>query len=90
MAPSEKSSDPVQAGDAAPSMYISWKVGAVYLVLLLIATPWYWGLLPESIPVIIVAGVPLWAFTAIVASFGLSVFTAILLMRAWPDEDASP
>jgi uncharacterized BrkB/YihY/UPF0761 family membrane protein len=52
-------------------------VFAVYLLLLIIAIPWYW---PKDSQLII-AGLPAWVFVAILISIVTSIFTAYLLLR---------
>ncbi len=70
-----------------PRMYLSWRIWLTYLLLLLVAVPWYWRLIPVS-PEVLVLGVPPWVAMSIVASLGVSIFTATLLSRRWPDEEA--
>ena len=53
-----------------------WVV-AFYFILLIIAIPWYW---PKDID-LIVMGLPVWVFVAIVVSIITSIFTAFLLIR---------
>ena len=55
---------------------------AVYLVLLVIAIPWYW---PNDIS-LIVFGFPVWVFVAILVSLITSIFTAFILLRySWSE-----
>ena len=53
------------------------RIITIYLVLLIIAIPWYW---PDDSKFIIF-GFPAWVFVAILSSFFTSVFTAFLLLR---------
>ena len=52
-------------------------ISAVYLLLLIIAIPWYW---PEDTQALVL-GLPVWVFVAIVVSVITSVFTAFILVR---------
>ena len=52
-------------------------ISLVYLILLLVAIPWYW---PKETSLLIL-GVPAWVFVAIVVSLITSVFTAFVLLR---------
>ncbi len=66
-------------------MHLSWKNGAVFVVLTLIGAPWYWGLLwPDDRSLLF--GMPTWAATAILASFATSCYTAWLLRTPWDSE----
>ncbi len=56
----------------------------VYLALFAIGLPWYW---PAG-DLTMVFGVPAWVAVAIGAAAGASTFTAWLLARPWPGEDA--
>lgn len=56
----------------------------LYLLLLVVAVPWYWPAADHSIWF----GVPGWVVVAIVVSACASTLTAVLLARAWPDETA--
>jgi len=63
-----------------------WLLWAPYLLLLLVATPWYWQFLPEPLAVRTVMGMPLWAMVSVLASLAVSIYTAVLLMKRWPAE----
>ena len=59
------------------------KIITVYIILLIIAIPWYW---PKDSHVILF-GLPAWVFVAILVSFFTSVFTAFLLLKyPWDTE----
>ena len=60
----------------------------IYLLLFGLAVPWYWQFIPGSSSTLIM-GMPLWVIAAIVGSAAISAFTAALLSRAWPDEEAT-
>lgn len=55
----------------------------IYFFLLIIAIPWYW---PKDSH-LIVFGLPVWVFIAILVSLFTSIFTAFLLLRyPWQTE----
>lgn len=70
-------SEPIRARP----VYVRWPVWLAYAALLAIAIPWYWPADNERL----FLGVPLWAAVSIGASVLMSVFTAWLLLRYWPD-----
>ena len=55
----------------------SYWIITVYLVLLVIAIPWYWS--DDS--QLIIFGFPVWVFVAILVSLITSIFTAFILLR---------
>ncbi len=55
---------------------------ALYLLLLVLAVPWYW---PAG-TLTVWFGMPAWVVVAILVSTAASVLTAVLLARPWPDE----
>jgi len=59
-----------------------WYIPAAIL-LMLIGTPWLWPAGEEG-PVF--AGLPVWVWITIGASFGLSVLTAFGAIRLWRDD----
>jgi len=61
------------------SSILSIRVWLVYLVLLLIAVPWYW---PDD-ELEVWAGVPAWVFVSVVASVATSAYTAWLFLTHW-------
>ena len=61
-------------------------IGVVYFILLVLGIPWYW---PEDIN-LVVLGLPIWVFVAILISLLTSIFTAFLLLRySWELEPES-
>jgi hypothetical protein len=58
-----------------------WYIPAA-LVLILIAAPWFWPAGEEG-PAF--AGLPLWVWIALAASFALSALTAFAALRLWRD-----
>lgn len=56
----------------------------VYLALFAFGLPWYW---PAG-DVRLLFGIPAWVVAAIAAAAGAAAFTAWLLARPWPGEDA--
>ena len=66
--------------------YLSLPVWLTYAVLLAIAIPWYW---PADEPRLLL-GVPLWAVVSFGSSALVSIFTAWLLLRHWPEDDGGP
>jgi len=67
--------------------YLSWRIWSVYAVLFGIAVPWYWP--AEDARMLV--GLPLWVVVSVAGSFGISCFTAWLLVARWPadEEDAA-
>lgn len=66
--------------------YRSWLIWLTYLVLLVLAVPWYWGMLPfEGTPLWF--GVPAWFCVSVIVSAATSTLTAALLWRRWPHEE---
>ena len=64
------------------SPYLSWRVWAAYVVLLLVGVPWYWPADDDTVWV----GLPAWVVVAVIASAIASFYTATLLRRRWPGE----
>jgi len=64
-------------------VFVRWPVWLAYAVLFAIAIPWYW----PADDVRLLLGIPLWAAVSIGASVLISIFTAGLLLRFWPDTD---
>jgi hypothetical protein len=63
--------------------YLSPWIWAVYAVLLAISIPWYW---PPEVGTIVL-GMPLWAAVSVLGSAAMSLFTAWLFVKRWPEED---
>lgn len=55
----------------------------LYLVLLVLAVPWYWPADNHGV----LFGMPAWVVVAIAVSACVSVLTALLLARPWPHEE---
>ena len=72
----------------ARPVFVRWPVWLTYAALFAIAIPWYWP--AEDARLLL--GIPLWAAVSIGASAVISIFTAGLLLRYWPDstEEANP
>jgi hypothetical protein len=66
-------------------MYLQWRIWVVYAVLFGLAIPWYWRFLPIDSERLWI-GMPVWATSAVVGSLAISLFTAWLLSRRWPQE----
>ena len=64
--------------------YLRWWIWVTYLVLFLLSVPWYWTFLPQRD--LFWLGLPIWVVAAIAGSFTISLFTAWLLCRPWPNE----
>jgi hypothetical protein len=69
-------------------MFLRWRIWVVYAVLFGLAVPWYWRFIPLGHGRLWF-GMPSWATASIVASLFISLYTAWLLRRRWPDEEAS-
>lgn len=69
-------------GDHDDTRRPGWLLPAAYLILLAVGVPWYW---PEG-DTTLWFGLPAWIVTALAASLAVSVLTAIVLRRPWPDE----
>lgn len=63
------------------SRWPRWVVPA-YLVLFALGVPWYF---PEGQTGPLVWGIPLWAAVSLGCSVAVSVLTAYLALRRWPD-----
>ena len=63
-------------------VYLSWKVWFIYAALFAVGIPWYW---PRGHSTIW-WGMPAWVVVALASSVALSVYTACLLSRPWPEE----
>ncbi len=63
--------------------YLSPWIWVVYAVLLAISIPWYW---PQEVGTIVL-GMPLWAAVSVLGSAAMSLFTAWLFLKRWPDEE---
>jgi hypothetical protein len=66
-------------------MVASPRVWLTYLLLLLLAVPWYWAFLPGATRLLF--GMPLWVVSALAGSLCVSCYTGWLLRRTWPDEE---
>jgi hypothetical protein len=67
-----------------PQSRFSQRIAAAYLLLLLLAVPWYWPADSRAL----LFGVPAWVAVSILVSFVVSVFTAwVLLRHRWPGEN---
>ena len=58
-----------------------------YLALFSVAVPWYWQFLPIPQDALVL-GMPAWAFGATIGSLAISLFSARVLLRPWPCEEA--
>ena len=63
--------------------YLRWWIWLTYLVLFVIGIPWYWPMGDRAMWF----GVPAWVVVAVLTSVLLSVFTAWLILRRWPQDD---
>lgn len=70
-------------GDGSRARLTPWLVGLAYVALFAIGIPWYW---PRG-STTLWFGMPAWLLTAIAASAGVSLLTALALRRPWPGED---
>lgn len=68
-------------------MYKSWRIWSVYGLLVIIAIPWYWRWIPIPATTLCM-GMPVWAFTSVVVSAVVSLYTSWLFSFRWPDEEA--
>lgn len=59
----------------------------VYLLLFGAAVPWYWQFVPLAHDALVM-GMPAWAFAATLGSLAISLFSAGILLRPWPCEEA--
>lgn len=69
-------------------MFLRWRIWFVYAVLFGLAIPWYWGFIPLGRGQLWL-GMPSWAAAAIVGSLLISLYTAWLLRRRWPEEEST-
>ena len=67
-------------------LFVSWKIWITYGVLLAVGIPWYWPAGDTSTWF----GIPRWVVVAVGDSAAVSVVTACLLSRPWPQEDDPP
>ena len=58
----------------------------VYVLLFLVAVPWYWQFIPWASDRLAL-GIPCWVFVSVLGSACVSVHTALVLRRPWPDEE---
>lgn len=56
----------------------------VLLVLAVASVPWY---LPGGVTGRIIGGLPIWVWTAVACSAGISILTAVLALRFWSDDE---
>lgn len=63
--------------------YLSWRIWAVYTVLVAIAIPWYWP--AEDVRMLF--GFPLWVVVSVAGSAAISCYTAWLFACRWPEDD---
>ena len=68
------------------TMVASPRVWLIYLLLLILAVPWYWTWVPGATR--LVWGFPLWVVSALAGSLVVSCYTGWLLARPWPEEKA--
>ena len=73
----------VAAAPAREPINTRWYIPAA-LLLMLIGTPWMW---PSGEEGPVFAGLPVWVWVTIGASFSLSVLTAFGAIRLWGDDD---
>jgi hypothetical protein len=66
----------------------NWQRLLLFIVLFLIAVPWYWRVLGWSSTSIVV-GVPVWFAVAVMGSITVSALAAWFLRTPWPAENAS-
>jgi len=66
-------------------MHLAPRVWLIYAVLFAVAVPWYWKYLTVA-PDRLVWGMPIWVASSIAGSAAISLFTAGLLCRPWPQE----
>ena len=66
-----------------------WPIVVTYLILFAIAIPWYWQWF-GSAAIQPVFGLPRWVLVSILGSVGISVLTAWLIYKHWPEEDVAP
>ena len=71
------------AAPAREPINTRWYIPAA-LLLMLIGTPWMW---PSGEEGPVFAGLPVWVWVTIGASFSLSVLTAFGAIRLWGDDD---
>ena len=60
-----------------------WWIGGVYLGLFAVSVPWY---LPAADPVPIWFGLPHWVVLSIAGCVAVALFTALVVVRYWPDD----
>ena len=66
-------------------MYLSLRIWLIYALLCAAAVPWYWKYLAVP-PDRLLWGMPVWVASSIAGSAAISLFTAWLLSRPWPQE----
>lgn len=52
-----------------------------YLLLFLVAIPWYWPSENETVWL----GLPLWVVVTLLASLLISIYTSWLFLKCWPE-----
>ncbi|MBL68256.1 MAG: hypothetical protein CMO74_07375 [Verrucomicrobiales bacterium] len=62
-----------------------WPIVVTYLILFAIAIPWYWQWFGAAAtqPVL---GLPRWVLVSILGSVGISLLTAWLILKHWPED----
>lgn len=54
-----------------------------FLVLFLVAVPWYWDRESEAV----FLGFPVWVVISVFVSLLISIFTACVFLTRWPDDE---
>ncbi len=62
---------------------LRWWIWLTYAALFAVSIPWYWPADDQTLWL----GMPAWATIAVVGSFAVSTFTAVLIWRCWPEPD---
>ena len=62
------------------------RTALVYIMLFLVAIPWYWQWMPR-VASLVVGGFPVWVLVSILGSAGVSFWTVATLAKPWPHED---
>jgi len=64
--------------------FLAWQIWIVYALLAIAGVPWYWP--PDFEGTLF--GLPTWTLCSLAASLVASCFTAWLLIKKWPTDDA--
>ena len=76
---------PVRSARALPAsdgQFPRW-IWGVYVLLFAASVPWY---IPADAPLRLWFGLPHWVVISLAATFGVALFTAVVINRLWPSQ----